>query len=569
MPKNSSLQLLKLAKPYTGIILLVLGVSLVGNGLSLFLPKIIAQAIDTFKTNNFILTVFIRNFSIFIGLIFVFSTIQSVLQTYLSERLARDLRSKLINKISQQQYLFINQITPEKLLTNLTADIDNIKQVIGQALVQVFASIITIVGATVLLISINWQLALVVITIIPLITAIFVFIFKRIRKYFLRSQTLIDNLNKVINESIIASSLIRIVNSQEWEFLKFSQISGEARQIGLSILRLFASLIPLIGLIANTSVVAILLIGGRSIIFGTFTLGGFTAFMNYISMLIFPIIVLGFISNLIARAMVSFERVNQILTAPVEKIYGNQEKEIKGNISFKNVDLTLNHKQVLKNISFEIKANSKTVILGPTAAGKTQIFYLLAGLLKPNKGRILIDNKPLFDYSQDCLGRQIGLVFQNSAIFNTTILENINFKNKNDKGEVQKAIKTAEIKDFIATLPDGLNTKVAERGNNLSGGQKQRITLARALAINPKILLLDDFTARVDKDTENKIITNLEKNYPQITQILITQQISSAISADQIILIMEGEVLAVGTHEYLLKNSVEYEQIYNSQQSLI
>jgi len=569
VPKNSSLQLLKLAKPYTGIILLVLGVSLVGNGLSLFLPKIIAQAIDTFKTNNFILTVFIRNFSIFISLIFVFSTIQSVLQTYLSERLARDLRSKLINKISQQQYLFINQITPEKLLTNLTADIDNIKQVIGQALVQVFASIITIVGATVLLISINWQLALVVITIIPLITAIFVFIFKRIRKYFLRSQTLIDNLNKVINESIIASSLIRIVNSQEWEFLKFSQISGEARQIGLSILRLFASLIPLIGLIANTSVVAILLIGGRSIIFGTFTLGGFTAFMNYISMLIFPIIVLGFISNLIARAMVSFERVNQILTAPVEKIYGNQEKEIKGNISFKNVDLTLNHKQVLKNISFEIKANSKTVILGPTAAGKTQIFYLLAGLLKPNKGRILIDNKPLFDYSQDCLGRQIGLVFQNSAIFNTTILENINFKNKNDKGEVQKAIKTAEIKDFIATLPDGLNTKVAERGNNLSGGQKQRITLARALAINPKILLLDDFTARVDKDTENKIITNLEKNYPQITQILITQQISSAISADQIILIMEGEVLAVGTHEYLLKSSVEYEQIYNSQQSLI
>lgn len=566
--KKGNLGLFRLAKPYLGLISLVLIASLVSNGLNLFLPKVIASTIDNYRISNSIPVTFLRNFLLIILAIFIFSTLQSILQTYLSERFARDLRSKLVDKISRQQYLFINQIGADKLLTNLTADVDNIKQVISQALVQIFASIITIFGASVLLISINWRLALIVLAIIPLIVAVFTIIFSKIRKYFLRSQAVIDRLNKVINESIIASSLIRIVNSQEWEFLKFSEVSGEAKQIGLSILRLFASLVPVIGLIANASIVTVLLVGGKSIVLGTFTIGGFTAFMSYISMLIFPIVVLGFISNLIARAAVSYERVNQVLEKPVEKVYGDLDKEIKGEIEFKNVCLNLNGKEILKNVSFKIKAKSKTAILGPTAAGKTQIFYLMAGLLKADSGKILIDGKEIFDYSQKCLSDQMALVFQDSAIFNSTILENINFKNKEKDEKVEKAIETAELKDFISTLPEGLETKIAERGNSLSGGQKQRITLARALAINPKILLLDDFTARVDKDTEKRIMNNLDKNYPEITKVFITQQISSAKEAEQIILIMEGEVLITGKHEDLLKKSVEYEQIYNSQQEL-
>ena len=566
--KNSQLGLFKLARPYIWLLLLILLVSLLSNGLSLIIPKVIAQAIDTFQSSKFIVSVFLRDLSLIIIFVFIFSTIQSILQTYLSETIAKDLRNQLVQKISEQPYIFINQITPEKLLTNLTADVDNIKQVIAQALVQIFASIIVLTGATVLLISINWRLALMVLTIIPLIGLIFGLIFSRIRKYFLRAQVLIDKLNKTINESIVASALIRILNSQDWEFLKFKEVSGEAKQIGLSILRLFASLIPLIGLIANASIVAVLLVGGRSIIMGSFTIGGFMAFMSYISMLIFPIVVLGFIGNLIARAAVSYERVNQVLNTPPQKLYGEKESDLKGEIIFNNVCLTIDKKQILKNISFKINAHSKTAIVGPTAAGKTQIFYLLAGLIKPTSGEIVLDNVPLFEYSQKCLSSQIGLVFQDSSIFNTTILENIVFQKDSPKGNADKAIQTAQLDDFIASLPDGLETKVAERGNSLSGGQKQRITLARALAINPKILLLDDFTARVDNDTEKRILTNLKKNYPKVTQVLITQQISSAKVTDQIILLMEGEVLAQGTHEQLLKNSLEYKQIYNSQQSV-
>jgi ATP-binding cassette subfamily B protein len=284
-------------------------------------------------------------------------------------------------------------------------------------------------------------------------------------------------------------------------------------------------------------------------------------------MLIFPILVLGFISNILARASVSYERINQVLSSKTPNLYGNANCKIVGDIAFKKVNLSIGNKQILKNISFEIKAHSRTAILGPTAAGKTQILYLLSGLLPPTSGKILIDNVVLSNYSQKCISDQIGLVFQDSSIFNTTIMENINFKNIPDQSNIDLAINTAELGDFIKTLPNGINTKIAERGSNLSGGQKQRLTLARALAINPKILLLDDFTARVDKDTENKIFANVAKNYPNITQILITQQISSVVDFDQIILFMEGEVLAVGTHKELLKSSKDYQQIYNSQMS--
>jgi len=561
------INILSLAKPYFGFIFLIFLISLATNGLSLAVPKIIATAIDAFRTQSFN---FQRTFLLLsiIGLaIFIFGLVQSFLQTYLSERIGRDLRTRLITKISNQPFSFINQITPEKLLTNLTGDIDNLKQVIALGLVQVFSSIILIFGATALLISVNRPLASIVLLIIPLIIIIFVFIFSKIRHYFKRAQAIIDRLNKTINESIVASSLIRILNSEAVELDKFSTINSDSRDIGLSILKLFSSLIPLITIIANSSLVIILLVGGRYIVAGTFTIGGLTAFTSYVSMLIFPIIVMGFISNVLARAAASFERISIVLYSPTKSHKGKLEKTLLGKVTFKNVSLNIANKQILKNISFNIPAGSRTAILGPTAAGKTQIFYLLSGLLKNSSGKILIDDIPQSKYSSKCLADQIGLVFQDSSIFNTSIRENINFKNIDNEASFQKAVSTAELQDFIASLPDGLETKVSERGASLSGGQKQRLTLARALVTNPKILLLDDFTARVDRETERKIFTNLKKNYGGITQILITQQIASIKDFDQIILVEEGELLTIGTHEELLEKSPEYQQIYNSQKS--
>lgn len=567
-PRGNTRELFALAKPYSWSIIAIFALSIIVNVLGLVVPKIIASAVDTFAHTTFDTTYYtVLLLSIATGA-FVFGTVQSICQAYVSERIARDLRSRLIAKIAEQEFSFVNQVTPEKLLTNLTGDVDNIKDTISQGMVQIFSSVILIIGTVIFLLSINWWLALIVLSIIPVIAMVFFFTLVRIRKFFIKRQQTIDKLNRTINESIVTAALVRILNSTKNEFKKFRTVSGEARNVGTTIVNLFSILIPMIGLIANASVVLILYFGGHAIVDGTFTIGQFSAFISYVWILLFPIIVIGFISGQFTQAAVSYGRIKEVLDATPKLVGGSVDRVIKGEIVFDNVSLTLSGKEVLKNISFTIPAHSKTAILGPTAAGKTQIFHLLAGLFTPASGRILIDGTPLQDYTRESRSNQIGLVFQDSSLFNTSILENINFKNVENRSHVEKAIETAELKDFVDTLPQGIETVVAERGTSLSGGQKQRITLARALVLNPKVLLLDDFTARVDNDTERRIFANMKKNYEGITQVLITQQVASVVDFDNIILVMEGEILAQGTHAELLASSVEYDLIYKSQMSL-
>ena len=318
----------------------------------------------------------------------------------------------------------------------------------------------------------------------------------------------------------------------------------------------------------NLATIIIVMLGGHFVIQGSMTLGNFTAFNSYLAILIFPILIIGFMTNVIASARASYGRIAAVLYAPKEKQNGTLKAEIKGDIEVKNVSVLFGEKSALKDISFLALAGSKTAVIGPTAAGKTQLLYLLTGLLTPTKGDIYIDGIHINEYDKECLHSQIGFVFQDSSLFNLSLRENIAFSNTVEDASVKKAIDTAELRDFIDTLPEGLNTVVSERGTSLSGGQKQRIMLARALALNPKILLLDDFTSRVDNRTEAKILENISKNYPALTLISVTQKIQSVEKYDQIILLMEGEILAKGTHETLLQSSPEYVQIYNSQRSM-
>jgi len=564
---NIKKYIFSLIKPYWWMLVLVLLCSLASNGLTLWLPKIGSGVVDSFNTPNFLLGRTMAILGGLVVLIFIFSLSQSFLQTLMAESLARDLRSRLMEKVSRQNFVFVSKITQEKLLTVLTSDVDNIKQAMTMGLVQIFSSIVMIVGATVLLLSINVKLALMVLVIVPIIGVMFFTIFKKIGNYFKKSQEVVDRLNKVINESIVAAGLVRILNSQIREIEKFNNQNSKAKSIGMSILKLFSALIPLINLLANMAIVLILLVGGKFVLGGTFTVGNLLAFTNYVYMLIFPVIVLGFISNILARAVTSFQRVMEVLGAADTNDFGNFEKELEGKINFKNVSLSFGQKEVLKNVTFEVTPGKRTAILGPTGAGKTQLFYLMSGLINPDKGKILIDDVVLKKYSQKCLSEQMGLVFQDSSIFNTSLKENINFGKKSDENNLDKVLETSALKEYVESLPKGLETEMTERGSNLSGGQKQRLTLARALAINPKILLLDDFTARVDKATEKEILNKLMKNYYGITQVMVAQQINSVIDFDQIIFLMEGEVLACGTHKELMKKCPEYRQLYSLQMS--
>jgi ATP-binding cassette subfamily B protein len=351
------------------------------------------------------------------------------------------------------------------------------------------------------------------------------------------------------------------------EYRKFVSANAEAKNVGLSILGIMSALIPTITLAANAATVIILWVGGRFVIAGRMTLGDFSAFNTYLALLIFPIILLGFMSNIMAQAGASYMRLSAVLGALPPPKAGELHPILRGDIGMSGVSLTLGDKEILKDVIFSAKAGSTTAIIGPTAAGKTQMLYVLIGLLEPASGTVTYDGEPMEVYDKEALRRQVGFVFQDSILFNLTLRENIAFSAAIPPQDMEKAIATAELQDFIATLPMGLDTIVSERGSSLSGGQKQRVMLARALALNPKVLLLDDFMARVDWNTERAILRNIQRNYPDITLISVTQKISSVEQYDQIILLMEGEVLATGTHGHLMETSPEYVQIYESQRS--
>ncbi|WP_426295554.1 ABC transporter ATP-binding protein [Dyadobacter endophyticus] len=556
-----------LLAPYKALVFLLLLFAVLSNGINLWLPKLVADGIDDYTQGRFDLNATLVEFTGAVIFIFVFAYLQSIIQTYASEKVARDLRTRLSDKISKQSHAFIEQTTAAKLLTNLTADIDSIKMFVSQAIVAIVSSLFLIIGASVLLLSINWKLALTVLAIIPIIGGMFAFTLKKVRTLFVQSREVIDWLNKIINESILGSALIRVVNSQQLEYVKFLEANTKAKGFGLAILSLFAGLIPVVTFTANVSMLTILVLGGHFVIEGDMTLGSFAAFNSYLGILIFPILVIGFMSNVIAQATASYQRISAVLNVadPVEA--GASTALLLGNIALERVTVRYGEKPALKDINLSVNAGSRIAVIGPTAAGKTQLLYLLTGLIQPQEGRVTFDEHPIDYYDSESFHRQVGFVFQDSIIFNMSIRENIAFSTTVTDESLQKAIDTAELTAFIESLSEGLDTVVSERGASLSGGQKQRIMLARALAMNPKILLLDDFTARVDSMTEKKILANVERNYPGITLISVTQKIAAVEHYDQIVVLMEGELIGCGTHDELMLTSPEYVQIFNSQQS--
>ena len=565
--KNTKPRITSLLKPYKGMVTLLIFFVLIGNGTNLIIPKIISYGIDSYTGGNYDFKVIVIEFLTAAFVILVFTYLQSIMQTYTAEKVARDLREKLSDKISRQSYDFIQSENPSTLLSYLTSDIDAIKMFVSQAVASIVSSIFMIAGTVVLLLTIDWKLALTVIAIIPIIGGTFFIVLKKVRVLFRRGREIIDWLNKIINESILGAAIIRVINSQQFEYQKFLDASTEAKDVGISIVKLFAILIPVIAFASNLALISVLALGGHFVIMGTMTLGNFAAFNSYIAILVFPIIIIGFMSNIIARASVSYQRIERVLNAEDNIETGTINESINGIIQLEKVNILYDDKPVLRDITFKINAGSQTAIIGPTAAGKTQLLYLLTGLIKPNSGIVQFDGRNIENYKKESFHRQIGIVFQDSIIFNLSLRENIAFNNAVTDELMEKAIETAELKDFVDSLPQKLDTIVSERGTSLSGGQKQRIMLARALALNPKILLLDDFTARVDYQTEQKILSNVRNNYKGITLISITQKIAPVKNFDQIILLMEGEVIASGKHNKLLKECPEYIQIYNSQKS--
>lgn len=535
------------------------------NGLNLFLPRLIERGIDHYPSKPDQLGELLWPF-LFVSLGILFLTLgQNLLQTFTAERVARDLRSQLIQKLSQQPFTVLQELGISTLLTRLTSDVDAIKLFVSQVMVAMVASLLLIVGASGIILWMNWRLALAVLCTLPVIAFGFRMIFKQAHHLFGRSQGVIDKLNCVINESILGAPLIRVLYTPDIELNKFNLPNAESRSLGFKILGMFASLIPMINFAAGLGSLVILLLGGHFVISNSMSLGELAAFNAYLMMLIFPILIMGFTSQQMARASASYQRLQPILRLPTFTDSSDIGSTVR-SLEVKNLELVLAGRPVLKKVSFKLEPGSRTAILGPTAAGKTLLIQLIAGLFEPTQGQILYNDKPRLA-AQTQLPPGIGIVFQDSVVFQLSLRENIAFGPGVSDQDLQKAIQVSELDDFISSLPEGLDTLVSERGMSLSGGQKQRLMLARALAQNPSLLLLDDFTARVDNATEQRILTNLQREYPDLTLLSVTQKINAVRNFDSILLLMEGELLAEGHHQDLMQTSPEYMQIYQSQRS--
>lgn len=541
--------------------------SIAANGLPLLIPRFVAQYIDLYQADGtFDPRAIIITFVSFCVVILAATLVQFGIAAYLSERVALDLRRQLAAKLRKQTFRYIVDASSSKLLTNMTSDVDAIKNVIAQGLVGLFSAALTFFGVIVLMFMLNVKLTFIVLSVLPVMIGVFIFVFKFLGPLFGAGQMNIEKINKIINESVVASALVRVLNAGSFEKEKFDVTNKESRQIGFDIVKYIAIMIPAVIVLMNVITVLILWFGGHGVTAGTLSFGEFNAFFAYSAMFIWPLFVLAFSGTMFSRAAVSFTRVKEVLDTPIEDEKGTVVRDRIETIRFDGVSLELGGKRILSDISFEIKPRTKNAIVGPTAAGKTQLFYMIAGLISPNTGTILAGDIPLAEWKQDSFLRKIGLVFQDSILFNSSVRENIQFRTGVSDEAMTKALESAQLTDLVESLPRGLDSVVSERGTNLSGGQKQRLMLARALAQNPEMLLLDDFTARVDIATEQQIISNIENNYPDTTLISISQKIDPIKNYDQIIVIMEGELIDKGTHEELLERSIEYRQIYESQQ---
>lgn len=555
--------MLGLLRAYRRTIALLVVLGLLGNGAGLFLPALIGQGINAFSGGEAIHPVLWREFAAIIVVVAWVGFWQNVLQVRISETVARDLRSSLCDKISRQSYTFVMTRDPARLLTNMTSDVDAVKLFVSQVIPNLLSSAVVLLGASFMLVHLNWRLGLTVLTILPAIALTFYAVLRRVKPLFSQSRAVVDRVNKIIQQTIGGSALIRVLDAHDEERAKFAEVNDRAMGLGLTILKNFAMMIPAVTFFANSGTMMILALGGWLVLKGSLELGDIAAFNSYLALLIFPIFVIGFMSNLVSQAQVAFQRLQEVLNAAEAPVVEPVGEGLRGEVQVRDVVLERGDRTILKGVSLHLEPGSRNAIVGPTAAGKSQLLMLLCGLLSPDSGEILYDGS----YKPEQLKRQVGVVFQESALFQGTLGENIALHPDLDKGALDTAMRSAELADFVEALPLGLDTPVSERGTTLSGGQKQRVMLARALALQPDVLLLDDVTARLDPATEARVQANLRENYPRTTVLAVTQRIATIKDYDRIFLMMEGDMLASGSHSELLASSPEYAQIYDSQKS--
>jgi len=511
-------------------------------------------------------------FLVGMGIVYgVFAFLQAYWAEKNSQAVAYDMRNELFAKIQRLSFSYHDRNQTGQLMIRATDDVEKVRLFIGQGLIQLVGAIVLLTGSLIIIFSTNAKLAMVTLWILPVSLVLF-FVFGGIaRPLFNKVQQKLSTLNTTLQENMAGIKVVKAFTREKSEQVKFrSQADGLMHQ-QIVISRVFAILFPVIFLVANLGQATTLYAGGIQIIHGTLTIGDWQEFSLYLIFMFLPIAQLGFIITQFSQASASASRVFEILDAKsdvTDKPGAISLPTVEGHIRFENVTFRYfgGGEPVLKNVSFETEPGQTVALLGATGSGKTTIINLLPRFYDPTEGRITIDGYDLRDLTLQSLRAQIGIVLQETTLFQGVIRDNIAFgKPDATEEDIEAAAKAAAAHEFIMEFPEGYNTRVGERGTTLSGGQKQRIAIARALLLGPRILILDDSTSSVDLATEVKIQKALDQLMKGRTSFVIAQRISTVMNADLILVMDKGEVVARGRHKELMEESPIYAEIYNSQ----
>ena len=499
------------------------------------------------------------------------------LQGYLAERasqgVAYDLRNDLFAKIERLGFGYYDKVETGQLVTRLTSDVEQIRTFAGSGVVQLAAAAVMLAGTTALLFSLNWRLALIALAIVPVIVVLLLRFVRRIGPLFRGVQQTLGRLNSILQEDLAGIRVIRTFARENYERERYRSVNEELLGRNLETVRTFSNNFPFVFLLANLGTLTIILFGGLQVIGGGLTVGELVAFNTYLGFLLFPILTIGFLAAGISRAGASSQRIFEVLDAPLEVEDSPNAvplPPVSCQVEFDDVSFRYpgDEREILRNISFTAEPGQTVAILGTTGSGKSTLVNLIPRFYDVTEGSVKLDRHDVRDVTLSSLRGQIGIVLQTSLLFSGPVRDNIAYGRPDaTQKEIEAAARAANAHEFIRDLPQGYASVVGERGVGLSGGQRQRIAIARALLVDPRLLILDDSTSAVDAETETAIQESLDRLMREgnRTAFVIAQRASTIRDADLILVLDGGTIAAQGTHEELLSESELYNEILGSQ----
>ena len=486
---------------------------------------------------------------------------------------AADLRRDVFDKVQQFSFANLDQFSTGSLVTRLTNDITQVQNLINMALRMMLRAPGMLIGALIMALVMNVQLSLVVLVVIPILITLITIVIKIAFPKFDIMQKKLDALNSTVQEMLTNVRVIKSFVRGSYEEKRFAGANEELKESSLDAFKVVILNMPIMMLMMNITTLGVVWFGGKQILAGSMPVGDLTAFTSYIVQILMSLMMLAMVLLQSSRALASLRRITEVLDTQIslsdEGCALPQKRVNSGSVEFKDVTFRYykeNKEAVLSHISFRVESGQVLGIIGSTGSGKTTLVQMIPRLYDTDRGQVLVDGVDVRDYSLKNLRDGVGMVLQKNVLFSGTIMENLMWGDSAaSRDEILAASKAAQADPFVSSFTQGYLTELGQGGVNVSGGQKQRLCIARALLKKPRILILDDSTSAVDTATEAKIRESFGTTLKGATKIIIAQRISSVIDADQILVLDEGKIVGLGSHEQLLKDCGPYQEIYYSQ----